>query len=144
MVPSSLPSPTYKRHREHHNPLALPFPTFLWVSLAQQLALVRAQVNTTTIPPRPTAFVASPPRATTDEILGEPLPPPLPSINGEIPCITATARSHSSKLLPSQVYCESNTSHSLQSLCPDHAIPNMEINTNSRKNLELYTNTPAF
>jgi hypothetical protein len=101
MVPSSLPSPTYKRHREHHNPLALPFPTFLWVSLAQQLALVGAQVNTTTIPPRPTAFVASPPRATTDEILGETLSPPPPSQ-------ASTARSRASQPLHARTlasYC---------------------------------------
>jgi hypothetical protein len=73
MVPSPLPPPPYKRHREPHNPPLHLFPTILWVSLAQKLTLAEAQVVIATTPRRSTASVTLPPRAMTGEVSGEAL-----------------------------------------------------------------------
>jgi hypothetical protein len=58
MVPSSLPPPLYKRRQEPYNPLSHPFPTFLWVSLVQELTLAGAQATATTTPHRLTTLIA--------------------------------------------------------------------------------------
>jgi hypothetical protein len=70
-VPSPLPPPLYKRCREPHNLLPHPFLAFHWISLAQELALARAQVTVATTPSRLTASVISPPQAMTGEVYGE-------------------------------------------------------------------------
>jgi hypothetical protein len=46
----SLPLPPYKRRQEPDNPPSHLFPAFLWISLAQELTLVGAQVATATTP----------------------------------------------------------------------------------------------
>jgi hypothetical protein len=70
----------------------------------------------------------------TDEVPREPLF--LPSIHGELLCITAATCSNSSEFMPSQVHYEP--------LHPVYAIFHTKINPNFRKISELYINTPTF
>jgi hypothetical protein len=130
-VPFPLPPLPYKICREPHNPLSHPFPTFLWVCLVQELTLARAQVATSTTPRHPELWSVRSPEISSSSL----------SIHDKLPCITATVRSNSDKLLPSHVHCESNASHSLQSLHPVHAISHTKINPNFRNIPKIYTNT---
>jgi hypothetical protein len=59
-VLSLLPPLPYKRRREPHNLSQHPFPVFLWVSPAKELALTGAQVTAATTPHRLTASVTPP------------------------------------------------------------------------------------
>jgi hypothetical protein len=73
MKPSPLPPPPYNRRWEPHNPSPHPFSTLLWVSLAQELSLVGAQITAAATPRRPDTSIVPLPRATAGEVLGEPI-----------------------------------------------------------------------
>jgi hypothetical protein len=152
MVPSSLPPPLYKRRQEPHNPLSHPFPTFLWVSLVQELTLAEAQATATTTPHRLTTLIALlppsydrwgprraplPPQASTvTSHASQPPRPRTPSSSchhrSTVNRMLVTVCSPSSRSMP--FHRESNVSHSLESLHQVHAISRTKINPNSRKN----------
>jgi hypothetical protein len=66
---SPIPPSPYKRRREAHNPLPHLFPAFFWGSLAQELALIGAQLTTATTPHRLTASAGSSPRVTPGDVI---------------------------------------------------------------------------
>jgi hypothetical protein len=69
------------RRWELHNFPPHPFSILLWVSLAQELTLIRAQITAATTPRCRIASVTPPPRATVSEVSES--PSSSPSIHGE-------------------------------------------------------------